>query len=170
MMSNKSKIFTIAAMLGALGAQAQGMSTLNASGGSKEIAGSVYEYSIGEMTLVHTASSPNLMVTQGLLQPMDAPVGIAERILPDNALTVYPNPSQDLLYIQPNLSGTGTLTLTLSDIAGRQISQQSVVLQTGKEKQSLSLHAVVSGSYLLKVLFDQNDQKYIQSFKVQKVN
>ncbi len=172
MMINKKQILTVATVLGALGVQAQAISpsTLNASGGSKEIAGSVYEYSIGEMVLVHTASSTNLIVTQGLLQPMEESVGIAEMILPDNALTVYPNPSQDILYIQPNLSGSGTLTLILSDITGREMKQQSVAIQTGNEKQSLNLQAFASGSYLLNVIFDQNDQKFIKSFKVQKVN
>lgn len=171
-MNNKKQILTIAAVLGALGAHAQAISpsTLNATGGSKEIAGSVYEYSIGEMTLVHTASSSNLIVTQGLLQPMEESVSIADIILPDNAMTVYPNPSQDILYIQPNLSGSGTLTMVLSDIAGRQMKQQSATLQTGNEKQSLTLHTLASGSYLLNVVFDQNGQKFIQSFRVQKVN
>lgn len=171
-MTNKNKILAMLALMWGFNAQAQTISpsTLNAAGGSGEIAGSVYEYSIGEMALVHTASSANLIVTQGLLQPMEESVGIAALPLPDNALTVYPNPSEDIVYIQPNLSGSGMLTMILLDITGRQLKQQLAPLQSGNEKQSMTLSSLASGSYLLKVIFSQNNQQFTQDFKIQKIN
>ena len=44
---------------------------LNAGGGSTTASGYIFEYNIGEMVAIATVSTPNLIVTQGLLQPVD---------------------------------------------------------------------------------------------------
>lgn len=163
----------VSTLLFATGSQAQTVtpSTFNATGGSKEIAGNLYEYSIGEMVLVNTASTPNLIVTQGLLQPSEGPVGISDPALPDNALSVYPNPSDDVVYIQPNITdGGGMLTLTLLDVTGRQLQEHAASLQSGNEKQSVSLKSLAAGTYMLRAVFTRDNQDRIRNFKIQKIN
>ena len=159
------------AMLLALSAQAQTMTpaTINASGGSKELAGNTYGYSIGEMTLVHTVATPNLVVTQGILQPQDKALDISELALPSDALTVYPNPSDDIVYIQPKMEGSGALILTLMDITGRKLQEQKAVLTTGMEKQSMSLSSLAAGTYLLQAAFSRNNKSFVRNFKIQKL-
>lgn len=161
----------VAAMLWGLTAQAQEMSpnTLNATGGSAEIAGNLYEYSIGEMVLVHTVSTPNLVVTQGLLQPSEETVGIGELTLSDKELSVYPNPSSDVVYIQPDLMKSGKLVITLMDMTGRQLSERTAELSLGNEKQSISLNSYAAGTYMLRVVFKQGQNNYVRNFKVQKI-
>lgn len=167
-----SSLFVATALLAAADSQAQSTSpsTFNATGGGKEVAGNFYDYSIGEMVLVNTASSPNLTVTQGLLQPLGSPVGIAKLRLPEGALHVYPNPSEDIVYVQPKLNGSGVLELTLFDISGRHLKQNSVGLQNGNEKQSINLSSLASGTYLLKVAFTQDGQTMFHDFKIQKIH
>ena len=159
------------ALLYSLGAQAQTMtpSTLNASGGSGEIAGNIYEYSVGEMVLVHTATAPNLIVTQGVLQPQEEASGIADAVLPEKALTVYPNPSSDILYLQPDMAYGGKLVLSLTDMTGRSLVKKECVLKTGTEKQTIDLSMFAAGTYLLYATFTHNNQDFVRSFKVQKL-
>ncbi len=160
-------------LLFATGSQAQmsNTSAFNVTGGSREIAGNLYEYSIGEMVLVHTASTPNLIVTQGLLQPAEGSVGMSDLALPENTLSVYPNPSDDAVYIQPNITGGGgVLTLTLLDITGRRLQRQSVILQSGTEKQTVNLKSFAAGTYMLHAVFSRDNQDRVRSFKIQKIN
>lgn len=163
----------VAALLWGVGTHAQGISpsTLNAAGGSTEIAGDAYEYSIGEMVLVSTFSGPDLIVTQGLLQPFgNGEVGIEALTLSDRELSAYPNPSSDIVYIQPNLSGGGRLTIVLTDITGRQVSTKTAHLKHGNEKQNISLNSFASGSYMLRVTFTAGKKSYVRNFKIQKTN
>lgn len=167
------RLVTASLLMCTIGVQAQtiGPSTLNATGGSKEIAGNIYEYSIGEMALVHTASTPNLIVTQGLLQPLEGAVSISNIALPENALSVYPNPSDDIIYIQPNMAdGGGLLTITLLDITGRRLQQQSVSLTLGNEKQSINLKSLAAGTYMLHAIYSRDNQDKVRNFKIQKIN
>ena len=81
----------------------QGQATLNSSGADQVISTGAHSYSIGEMTLVSTDHSPNLVVTQGVLQPnrnsTNAPSALDEKELASQ-ITVYPNPTSDILYIK----------------------------------------------------------------------
>lgn len=151
-------------------AQTMTPSVLNASGGSKTLNGNTYEYSIGEMTIVHTASQPNLVVTQGILQPADnKETGIAETSILAEELNVFPNPFQDLVYLRPHWETGGILNVIVSDISGREILRQSWTLQAGNEQQSIRLSQVAAGTYMLSVEFIQKAKSQSGVFKIQKL-
>lgn len=53
-----------------LRAQSVGTQTLNSTGSTQVVGNLHLEWSVGEMTAVQTLSSPGLLITQGLLQPI----------------------------------------------------------------------------------------------------
>jgi hypothetical protein len=100
-------------------AQSLGPATLNAAGGSTAVSGNTHEWSVGEMVLVHTATTSGLVVTQGILQPMLQVTGIHDNELALEGMSIYPNPASDQLHIKFDLARNLEVTLKLSDISGR---------------------------------------------------
>lgn len=143
-------------------------STLNTSGGSKVLSVGVFDYSIGEMMVVSTQNNADITVTQGLLQVESSSLGISEEILSDRDLTVFPNPTTDVLYIKPSLEGSGELLVELFDLQGRRISQRSFYLRTGLEKQKIDLSYLQEATYMLSVKFVHAQKSYRQTYKIVK--
>ena len=77
----------------------------------------------------------------------------------DAALTVYPNPTDDLLYIE--LSGAGIASVALYDLQGRMVTGT----HTGAPQQggtaTMSMRNVPAGFYVLRVT-DANGKEYRQ--------
>lgn len=150
-------------------AQSIGPSTLNASGASKTINGNTYEYSIGEMVLVHTSIHPNLVVTQGVLQPTKASTGIGDVSILTEDLNVFPNPFYDVIHLRPNWKLGGRLSISLLDITGRELLHWYWDLQKGNEQQSIQLGNLAAGAYMLQVQYKQVTKNHIGTFKIQKI-
>ncbi|HET8809477.1 MAG TPA: T9SS type A sorting domain-containing protein [Flavobacteriaceae bacterium] len=142
--------------------------TVNATGGSANISGNLYAYSIGEMVLVGTESSGTLVVTQGVLQAEGTGLGIEEETLLAESLKLYPNPVANTLYLQPNFPGSGELSLKLFDLRGRLIMQQKADLNSGTERQQMDLSSLQEGTYLLQASLQQGGRSYDHSFKILK--
>ncbi|MEO7081517.1 MAG: T9SS type A sorting domain-containing protein [Flavobacteriales bacterium] len=146
---------------------AQAQSTVNASGGSGTIAGNLYAYSIGEMVLVSTATSAQINVTQGLLQADgELTVGLREDTLVAGQMTLYPNPVDNILYLQPELAQGGELTMQLYDMNGRLIVDQEVRLSSGTERQEIQMASLAEGSYFLRTALRQGEQTTHKAFKI----
>ncbi|KAA5533200.1 T9SS type A sorting domain-containing protein [Taibaiella lutea] len=160
----------IISMVTGVYAQSIGPSTINASGGSKVISGNTYEFSIGEMALVNTASGSNIIVTNGVLQPVASTTRVKDvNYLSDN-LKVYPNPSDNVLNIQPDFETGGQLTYHLYDALGRVMLTGEFNLASGKEKQTISLSQLAASSYVLHLNLNKKGITYNASFNVQKIN
>lgn len=151
-------------------AQVSHSATVNATGGSAQLAGNTYEWSIGEMTLVNTVSAANLVVTQGLLQPILNTTGIKHPELSADQLKVYPNPTQDIVFIKPNLNPNTILTLMVYDISGRAFFRTTKVLKTGTEVQTVDLGKYAAGNYLLDIVAGTSAASTKNTFKIQKLN
>ncbi len=149
--------------------QSIGPSTLNAGGGSATVSGNTYEWSFAEMTMVSTATGTGLVVTQGVLQPMPPSTGVSWNKLDITGLKVYPNPAKDVVFIEPDFKGAGTMEYILQDITGRAISVASHILVSGKEKQQVSLEGLAAGHYTLQVRFSQNGSDYQSTYKIEKL-
>lgn len=127
-------------------------STYNSSGGSNVLNGNTYEWSIGEMVLVHTATNSNVILTQGLLQSSkNNGNSIKPNRLSAQLFTVFPIPTEDILYLQPNFSGKSTLAVAVFDITGREMLRDELHLKSGKELQQIKMANWAAGNYLLKV-------------------
>lgn len=144
--------------------------TLNATGGSKAIGGNIYEWSVGEMPLVNTASASNIIVTQGVLQPADDKTGITGI---DNRLygmQLYPNPASTLVNLSYDLFEAGLLSLEMQDVAGKSIYSKKLDVKPGKNIEQLPLQAVANGTYMLNVYFTAaNGAQKSTSFKIEKI-
>lgn len=152
----------------AVRAQSIGPSTVDASGGSAVIAGNTYEYAIGDL-LAPTLTGPGIVITPGVLQPRKKTVGIDDRQFFTGTLNIYPNPTEELVFLQPQFSSGGVLSYTLYDILGRAMQHKDCTLSSGKEKQSLSLKELASGTYTLEVGFKQKGKLYRTAYKIQKI-
>lgn len=146
---------------------AQAQTTVNASGGSGTIAGNLYAYSIGEMVLVSTSSTAQITVTQGLLQSDgDINVGMQEDALSAGHMTLYPNPVNNILYIQPELDNGGELSMRLYDMDGRLIVDRDIRLSSGTERQEIDMASFSEGSYFLRTALRQGQQTTHKGFKI----
>lgn len=149
--------------------QEAGPSTLNAAGGSKTIAGNTHEFSIGEMALVSTFSGAGIIVTQGVLQPGNTITGIDDRAFFEGNLSLFPNPAEDQVFLQPSFGAGGRLSYELYDALGRVLRQATATLTTGKEKQTLVLKNLAASTYTLRISFQQKGKTYTTAYKIQKL-
>jgi hypothetical protein len=148
-------------------AQSIGPSTLNAAGGSGIISGNTHEYAIATEVLGPTSS---LLVTPGPLQPLQGPDGIKVATGLTGHLSIFPNPAQTLLHLQPAFPTGGALSYSLADAAGKVVLRQSAQLVTGTEQQTLNLGSVAVGTYLLTVQFGEaGAEPQTATYKVQKI-
>lgn len=156
----------------ALGSGAIGQTNsfaINATGGSKTLGTNTYEWSIGEMTLVNTVVTPNLVVTQGLLQTMIlTTVGINPEKGQEAKFSVFPIPTTDKVFIQPSLSFQTKLAISLFDITGRLFEQKKVILNSGLERQELDLSNFAAGMYVLSLRTENSGKEVITTFKIEK--
>ncbi|ODT48617.1 MAG: hypothetical protein ABS68_14360 [Niastella sp. SCN 39-18] len=151
-------------------AQVTHSTTINAAGGSAQLSGNTYEWSIGEMTLVNTAATANLVVTQGLLQPVLNTTNIRQPELTVDQLKVYPNPTKDIVFIKPNLKPNTSLTILVYDISGRAFLRSELVLKEGTEVQTIDLGTYAAGNYLLDIVTGAVGTQSRNAFKIQKLN
>lgn len=151
--------------------------TLNVTGHSAKINGMSFDYSIGEMTLVSTERNPNLIVTQGLLQPSgqgssanDGTAGNALNELADR-IQVYPNPTQHELFVESYETVVADYGLNLFDGAGKVVMSREGKTVVGMNRFTLDLQSLAGGTYYLMVRKNgANGQPQNYSFKIQKMN
>ena len=151
--------------------------TLNVAGNSAKINGMTFEYSIGEMTIVSTERNANLIVTQGMLQPSsqtDKPqTSPGANNLNDLAdqIKVYPNPTQNMLFVETYESQIGDYSYQLFDGVGKIILSQSGQTVIGLNKFSLDLQSFAGGNYYLMLRkLGQSGEAENYSYKIQKLN
>lgn len=141
---------------------------INAAGGSNTIGANTYEWSIAEMTLVNTVEKSNLIVTQGLLQPMLSVVGI----LPDKQqlanISVFPNPTSDKVFIRLRGQEETNLEISVVDIRGRLLKHKETLLKSGMEQTEIDFNSFAAGIYMLSVSCEQNSKKSVSTFKIEK--
>ena len=151
--------------------------TLNVAGNSAKINGMTFEYSIGEMTIVSTEHNANLIVTQGMLQPSSqtnqpqtTPNGNTLNNLADQ-IKVYPNPTQNLLFVETNETQIGDYSYQLFDGVGKIVLSQSGQTIIGLNKFSLDLQSIAGGTYYLMLRkLGQSGEAENYSYKIQKLN
>jgi hypothetical protein len=151
--------------------------TINAASNKAVINGVTFDYSIGEMTLVTTERNNNLIVTQGYLQPQpnsSSNDGQAVQTHFDDLadqIKVYPNPTENLLFIETNDAIADQVVFQLLDATGRVVLRKNEEQAIGSNKYSLNLSALAAGSYyLILQRATKNSQENTLSFKIQKLH
>lgn len=175
----KKKILSFVAGFVMLVAIAKGQSispsTINSQGGFTTIGGNTYEWSIGEMVLVHTASAGNVMITQGLLQPGKHSGGtnISESQFIFDRVKVYPNPATNQFFLDADFKESGVLHCTLFDLNGKIIEEKKLSSTGQRQKLQYNISALSAGNYMLVVDFTaegKNKQINKAAYKIEKTN
>ena len=151
------------------GAQSVGPSTLNAAGGGGTIAGNTFDWSVGELTMVSTFSTPGIEVTQGVLQPPESTVGIPKTTSVAKQIRVFPNPASTVVNIEYTSATDAALTYRLMDMTGKVISTQKVNVTSGITTAHVSMQEVACASYMLEVTVDSGVKSESTSYQIQKI-
>ncbi len=161
------------AMLLGLRSMAKAQPGLNVTGNSALINGMTFDYSIGEMVLVSTEKTSQFIITQGLLQPQTnkptESTGSAGHLDPwSESIRVYPNPSDNLVFVDWTATNAARISYRLYDAAGKVVLSNALEQTIGSNKISLELQALSAGTYYL-MLDGLSTDGQQQSFKIQKV-
>ena len=154
-------------------AQSVSPAIFNTTGGTYLFTYYRFEWSFGESMAIETMSSPNLIVTNGILQPgTHNPATINNTGTWDrDEIKVLPNPTQNILEIDFFSKQKGKVTMNLFDNSGRFMgSKQFDYFGTGRiEKWDLSRYA--SGMYFLNIQLEPTGTSVAKkgTFKIQKI-
>lgn len=124
---------------------------LTAASGRFATGNQVHEWSVGEMCAISTAVAPQLIVTQGFLQPQLTPVSTNESAVFFAGLKVQPNPTAATATLTGQLERAGTdIRFELIDAKAAIVLQgQTAVSPDGFVSQDFDLTAQPAGTYFL---------------------
>jgi hypothetical protein len=150
--------------------------TLNVAGHSATINGLQFDYSIGEMAIIRTEHSHSLIVTQGFLQPSGIKSSAENPVAGNintfgNEVKVYPNPTENMLFVESVESADAEINYQLFDASGKIIISEQIFWKAGPNKFSLDLKNYAAGAYYLMVRKPGiNGKTENFSYKIQKTN
>lgn len=84
-----------------------------------------------------------------------------------NALTlanVYPNPAKSLVNINVRAAALNRINITLTDLAGRPVMQQTAQVTAGDNNLSLNVNKLPSGSYIIKAVCANGGETAVSKF------
>lgn len=174
-MNSAAKLLTVALLIAGFSYDSSGQvtkytQTVNAAGGSKNIGTNNYEWSVGEMTLVNTATASNIIVTQGVLQPAQGTGYIQDNDLL-RFVSVFPVPAKDIVYLEYQFRTAGKLEYYLQDITGKTILSTATDVTAEKAQKTISLQALANATYMLYINFTSADgNRSSSSYKLEKIN
>lgn len=123
-------------------------------------------WTLGE-TMVNSWFGANNIMTEGFQQTNIFISKINEKQPSKISVSVYPNPSADIINIHFSETNNHTFVIKLFDLSGRQIIHEKKIVQANQSNISLNLSAYASGQYLMVVMDLSNQQQ--QTFSVQKI-
>ena len=149
------------------GAQKISPSVLNSAGGSYTSGINIFEWSFGEMTLVNTFTTANLIVSQGVLQSNSATTSVKDPKQNNLAeVSIYPNPANDMIYIQSTAKDGYLLSYSLCDAVGKTIEGKDGTFTPGCDQNSISMKDLAAGIYFLHVC----GKTHSGTYQIQKIN
>ncbi len=170
----KTRIALLFGLFVAVSIRAQTLSPtiINSTGGTGTINGIIYDYSFGEVTMIETYSTPNLIVTQGVLQSRTdtTAAGIESSWFKAPVVSVYPNPAQQLVTFESENALAEKLNYELTDINGKIITSREIRCSGRMVKEEINLNGLSVGIYLLKITVTAGNQTGTQTSKIQKNN
>jgi len=155
----KRLFLTVGLGFALLGANAQTASPelVSSAGDSFNNTSYQLDWSIGEcITATHSAG--DYVITQGLHQGSYVITSV-EDLRAEIEISVYPNPTTDLLTINLEASARPSSVLTVTDINGKVLQQVEVTNET----EQLNFSNYTAGIYFLTV---KQANKLIKSFKI----
>lgn len=146
-------------------------STINAAGGSKDISGDNYEWSVGEMVAVNTGVGSNIIVTQGVLQPAPSSLSISTQEYIKDHVSIYPVPSKSTVTLHYSFPNAGKLSFDLTDVAGKILLSNAIDIDATAGTTTINLEHLANANYLLRVRYTSNGgSQSATTFKLNKIN
>lgn len=126
---------------------------INASGGTQFFTFYRFEWSFGEAMAIETMTSPNLIVTNGVLQPgTHNPATVNNTNAWDaDEIKIFPNPVASQLEIDFFSKQKGKVTMLLFDETGRSIGTQEFDYFGTGSIQKWNFDPYAQGAYLLHI-------------------
>ncbi len=148
-------------------AQSNASSTLNACGNTATLAGSDFEWSVGEMVLVSTFTSGSVSVTQGVLQPSDIPVGVDPGPEIPVQLSVFPNPASTDVNISYSSQAPASMSYTLTDMTGKIITSGKSA-KAAHSTEQLHIASLACATYALDIIVTTESGSKHSIYKIDK--
>ena len=143
-------------------------STINATGGTGAVAATTLDWSVGEMTAVHTASGAGIIVTHGILQPADLPVSVADLDDPGDRIKVYPNPAENQIYLETAFEHVGTMSCILYDAVGKSVMDFTYKVDRGSDTRIIPMDKLAPATYFLRTVYESGGYSSGTIFTIQK--
>ncbi|MCW3121190.1 MAG: hypothetical protein JWQ38_682 [Flavipsychrobacter sp.] len=159
-------------LLGAVTIRAQsvGPTAINAAGNSAVIGTNRFDWSVGEMSMVSTFTTPGIIITQGVLQPSEKDhTGVPTTTL-SKQLQVFPNPASSVVNISYDAPSSGTLNYKLLDMQGRVVTQKALQVKPGTTKEQITIAGLACATYMLSITAGtDNAKEESASYKIEKI-
>jgi hypothetical protein len=148
---------------------------INTSGGSYQKDHFSVDWSVGELAIVNTMQSSDMMfnLTNGFLQTITDPsnVAIVNTELKKEEVRILPNPTRDILEVDLKTNQTGSVSMQLYDILGQPLVNKSFYMYGYAQLQKINMTAFRPGNYILKITLQlyQGSELRSGSFKIVKL-
>lgn len=132
------------------------------SGGEANSSSGTISYTIGQLIHFHYTETSGY-IGHGVQMPYEISVvsGIDESVDINLSFAVYPNPTNNILWIKKDGDKGRMLTYSIYDITGKLIGNGNLI----NNETSIHLGGMVSSTYLLKIY---NNKKEVKVFRVVK--
>jgi Secretion system C-terminal sorting domain len=148
------KIITLLSigLCGTAGAQTLSPQVI-ASGGNYAAAVTItLSYTIGEMSLVNTASAGSVILTQGFQQPTSQVLGLLDQSTDPSQIAVYPVPASSRIWFGYKFDHQSEVTVEVYNLMGQRANLYFAErYESGKTVESFDCTDLASGQYILKV-------------------
>lgn len=153
----------------AVNAQSLERQVIASAGGFSAANGVSLSFTVGE-PVIETAVSGSVILTQGFQQPEDITTGIATKPEVTVDYTVFPNPTDDKIFVELTSDTEVEVELALFDISGRRIVELDTPTRTinGRAREEMDMSQLAPANYILTL--SEAGGKVLKSFKVQKIN
>lgn len=157
----KSKLLLILSALGVhylTFGQSISPSTINVAGTSSTLNTNVYEWSLGEMVAVNTLTTPEVILSQGLLQGEIIITAVSDEGETEIEIAVFPNPTSEFVYIQANDGDFEDVRLQILDAKGGLIAIKHCGELNAQETTEYDMTTHPVGTYFLKIICKSNGE------------
>ncbi len=122
----------------------------------------------GEM-MIETYSSANNFLTQGFQQPEKTNVGVQQLSDDGMTVTVFPNPTSDLLTVNLEATDADGYGAVMYDVLGRMLALPGTLYRNHTQlQQTFNLFQLPSATYFVCIVNAQGEINH--SFKIQKIS
>ncbi len=158
-------VLTLSTMLSAKG-NAQSIVRSVVSSGGKYLfnsTGGLY-VNIGELQ-VNTYTAPNNIITQGFVQPfIPFPVIVPSQNEPSQEISMFPNPSSNLVYL--SASQNMTATVSIYDTQGRLLVKNENVKLIKSTQYTLPVASFMDGIYFINITDEKGNNHLFRFVKI----